>query len=205
MRKIISFISRKGGTGKTTNAIQLATALHHLGHSLCLIETDTNYTLTTLRNIELQKSPGENVFPILTAEDHTVLELMDADELNDLDYVIIDSAGKTTTEDIKILATKSDLIVIPSSLTQNDLIVAYQTVEDLLPAKELNPSLEVIVLPNRIHASTRIETVHSAMASLRTEILHRFVPQKSSYAQYSTITQSTFYLPIANEIIGHIK
>ena len=56
MTKIISFISRKGGTGKTTNAINLATMLHSLGHKVALIETDTNYTLNTLRKLEVFKS-----------------------------------------------------------------------------------------------------------------------------------------------------
>ena len=52
MAKVISFISRKGGTGKTTNAINLSTMLHSLGHAVALIETDTNYTLNTLRKLE---------------------------------------------------------------------------------------------------------------------------------------------------------
>ncbi len=52
MAKVISFISRKGGTGKTTNAINLATALHKRGKKIILVETDTNYTLNTLRKME---------------------------------------------------------------------------------------------------------------------------------------------------------
>ena len=63
MAKIISFISRKGGTGKTTNAINLATILHQLGHRITLIETDTNYTLSTLRKMELFKSGGSDKGP----------------------------------------------------------------------------------------------------------------------------------------------
>lgn len=63
MAKIISFISRKGGTGKTTNAINLATALHHSGRHVILVETDTNYTLTTLRQLEkLKTEEGRSFF-----------------------------------------------------------------------------------------------------------------------------------------------
>jgi chromosome partitioning protein len=51
MAKVISFISRKGGTGKTTNAINLATTLNTLGKRVVLVETDTNYTLNTLRKM----------------------------------------------------------------------------------------------------------------------------------------------------------
>ena len=53
---IISFISRKGGTGKTTNVMQLATTLASQKKRVVVIETDTNYTLTTLRKMELFKA-----------------------------------------------------------------------------------------------------------------------------------------------------
>ena len=76
MTKIISFISRKGGTGKTTSAIHFATMLHSLGHKLMMLETDTNYTLNTLRKMELYKTGAKEsaVFPIIGSEDHRVLE-----------------------------------------------------------------------------------------------------------------------------------
>jgi chromosome partitioning protein len=76
MTKIISFISRKGGTGKTTNAIHFATMLHSLGHSLAMLETDTNYTLNTLRKMELYKTGAKEsaVFPIIGSEDHKALK-----------------------------------------------------------------------------------------------------------------------------------
>ena len=77
MPKIISFISRKGGTGKTTNAINLATALHESGKKVLLVETDTNYTLNTLRKMEqLKGEGGTTIFEILGSQDHQV-----ADEL----------------------------------------------------------------------------------------------------------------------------
>lgn len=55
MAKVISFISRKGGTGKTTNAINLATSLHETGKKVLLVETDANYTLSTLRKWNCSK------------------------------------------------------------------------------------------------------------------------------------------------------
>ncbi len=63
MTKIISFISRKGGTGKTTVAMNLATMLFNLGHKLAMLETDTNYTLNTLRQMEvINRGPKMNLY-----------------------------------------------------------------------------------------------------------------------------------------------
>jgi len=55
MTKVISFISRKGGTGKTTNAINLATFLSDGKKKVLVLETDANYTLNSLRKLELFK------------------------------------------------------------------------------------------------------------------------------------------------------
>ena len=55
MTKVISFISRKGGSGKTTNAVNLATTLQSRRKKVMLVETDTNYTLNSLRKLELFK------------------------------------------------------------------------------------------------------------------------------------------------------
>src|SRR6188474_496652 len=168
MSTIISFISRKGGTGKTTNAINLATTLYHMGKRVLLVETDTNYTLNTLRKMEIFKSNnGKNGFELLGSQDGQV-----ADELSALkqrrstDYIIVDSAGKTTDEGIKKLCLVSDAVIVPTSLTQNDLLVTYQTITDLAPALGLNPKLKIMVLPNRIHSFTSMKTIHDSLSNV---------------------------------------
>lgn len=207
MAKIISFISRKGGTGKTTNAINLATTLHSLGHKICLIETDTNYTLNTLRQMELYKTGAkeDSIFQILGSVDGQIAdELHKIKSTNKLDYIIVDSAGKTTDDGIKKLAIESTAIVVPTSLTQNDLLVTYQTVADLTPAKEINSKLKIIVLPNRIHSLTGDHTIYDALSDLDAHILHSRVPQRNLFVNFSTILPEKQYLDVAQKIINEI-
>ena len=126
MAKIISFISRKGGTGKTTNAINLSTTLNQMGKHVLLIETDANYTLNTLRKMELFKAKeSRNGFEILGSQDSNVAdELSKIKETRKEDIIIVDSAGKTTDEGMKKLCLVSDMVYChPTSLTQNDLLV----------------------------------------------------------------------------------
>ena len=206
MAKVISFISRKGGTGKTTNAINLATTLHQMGKRVVLVETDENYTLNTLRKMEVFKSQdSKNGFDILGSQDNAV-----ADELSALrnsrktDVIVVDSAGKTTDEGIKKLCLVSDLVVVPTSLTQNDLLVTYQTITDLGPARELNPQLKILVLPNRIHSQTNLYTVRESLKNLDAIILPVIVPQKNLFVNFSTVDSEKEYQPIASEILKHI-
>lgn len=207
MPQIISFISRKGGTGKTTNAINLATALHGSGKKVLLVETDTNYTLNTLRKMEQMKSEGGNSsFEILGSEDHQVAdELIRIKQNSSLHYVIVDSAGKTTDEGIKKLCLVSDAVIVPTSLTQNDLLVTYQTVMDLAPARSLNPNLKIMVLPNRIHSFTRMKTIHEGLSNIEAIILDVMVPQKNLFVNFSTTSAEKEYEPVVSEIMKHLK
>ena len=206
--KVISFISRKGGTGKTTNAINLATSLHAMKKKVMLVETDTNYTLNSLRKLELFKTKkNENkCFKIVGSEDHRVAkEIKQLRDLEEFDYVIVDSAGKTTDKGIRELCLESDMVLITTSLTQNDLLVAYQTVKDLLPAKEINKDLKLYVLPNRIHSTTRMKTVKDVLKDLKIDVIDTYVPQRKLYTSPSTIKPERRYKNVAYQILKHLN
>jgi chromosome partitioning protein len=204
MPKIISFISRKGGTGKTTNAINLASMLHSLGYKVILVETDTNYTLNTLRKMELFKTGAndKNMFQLIASEDQIVASDINQYLKSDVDYVILDTAGKTTDVYIKTICMNSDLVIVPTSLSQNDLLVTYQTVEDLKPARDLNKKMKIAVLPNRIHGSTKSKTINASLLELDAVLLKNFVPAKNMYSQFSTIMPEKEYLGITKEIVN---
>ena len=206
MSKIISFISRKGGTGKTTNAINLATTLSQLGKRVLLIETDANYTLNTLRKMEMFKATdNKNGFEILGSQDNLVAdELANIKETRKEDIIIVDSAGKTTDEGMKKLCLVSDMVIVPTSLTQNDLLVTYQTVTDLAPARQLNSRLKILVLPNRIHTATNMSTVRESLKNLDAVILPVIVPQKNLFVNFSTLQAEKEYLPIAQAILNYL-
>ena len=203
MVKVISFISRKGGTGKTTNAINLATMLESIGNKVVLVETDTNYTLNTIRKMELFKTGAkeDQLFPILASVDDQILDELAILKKKKYDYIIIDTAGKTTDNSIKKICVESDLVIVPTSLSQNDLLVTFQTIEDLKPAKELNKKLKIAVLPNRINGLTKTKSIVAALSELDAVILQNYVPSRNIFSQTSTIIPEKEYLTITKEII----
>ena len=207
MTKVISFISRKGGTGKTTNVINLSTMLHSLGNKVLLVETDTNYTLTTLRKMELFKTGAKDdqLFQIMASEDAKIAEEIQDLKVKGYDYILIDTAGKTTDSSIRKICVQSDLVIIPTSLSQNDLLVTFQTVEDLKQAKKLNESLILVVLPNRINGLTKSKTISNTLSELDAIVCQNFVPSKNIFTQSSTILPEKEYLSVTKEIVSLLK
>jgi len=208
MTKVISFISRKGGSGKTTNAINLCTSLKASRKKVMLIETDPNYTLIATRKMEIFKQglKEDKLFPIKASTDDKVANQLDEWVANgQFDYIIVDSAGKTTDAGIKELCLASDMVLVTTSLTQNDLLVAYQTVKDLKPAQNLKPGLKLVVLPNRIHSHTRIKTIKDVLNGLEVDMLDNYVPQKKIFTTPSTHKAEKKYKPIAHLIIKKLN
>jgi chromosome partitioning protein len=208
MTKIISFISRKGGSGKTTNATNLATSLHDLKKKVLLVETDPNYTLISSRKIDVfkYKLNEKKIFPIVASTDDEIAsELENLKTTQTYDFVIVDSAGKTTDQGIKELCLISDMVIITTSLTQNDLLVAYQTVKDLKPAEKLNPNLKLFILPNRIHSHTRIKTIKDTLSNLDVEMFDTFVPQKKIFTAPSTFKSERKYRCITKTILEKLN
>ena len=99
---------------------------------------------------------------------------------------------------------ESSAIIVPTSLTQNDLLVTYQTVTDLAPAREINKNLKIIVLPNRIHSLTGSHTVYEALNNLDAHVLNARVPQRTLFVNFSTITAEEQYAEVANKILNEI-
>jgi chromosome partitioning protein len=83
--------------------------------------------------------------------------------------------------------------------------VTYQTVTDLAPARELNPNLKIIILPNRIHSATNLYTVRENLKNLDAIILPLIVPQKNLFVNFSTLEAEKEYKPIAEEILKYLS
>ncbi len=208
MTQVISFISRKGGTGKTTNAVNLANYLHSKGKKIVLVETDTNYTINSLRQIELYKTKKNisDYFHIVASEDHVVAdEIKKLKTLGDYEYILVDSAGKTTDKGIRALVLVTDLACVTTSIDQHDLLVTYQTIQDLKPAQEVNKKLNILLIPNRIGENFGRRAIRKSLKELDTPILKSYVPFKSVFQRTTTIGPTRRYYRVAREIMKFLN
>ncbi len=105
-----SIVSHKGGVGKTTTAVHLASWIaRNLGDTL-LIDGDPN------RSASLWKQNGNGSLPCAVAT-HTEAALL----AKPFEHLVFDTKARPEQDDLKVLAEGVDLIVIPT--TPEDLAV----------------------------------------------------------------------------------
>lgn len=130
----------KGGAGKTTTAINLATGLALKGLDVCLVDADKQRS--TSRWIAERELAG--IAPTIT-----LVEKLDniSQTLKSLkskfDHVIVDVAGRNSRELITG-ATVADMIIAPHQCSQLDLDTMMELQEQIIQLRDLNPNLQVL-------------------------------------------------------------
>lgn len=121
--KVISFVSSKGGVGKTTSAVLLAGELATTGSKVTLIDADPN------KPIEIWSKKSElhpNIHVLVDDSDETILSTI-ANAGSTSDFVIVDLEGTATTR-IGYAVAKSDLVLIPLQKSVMDADEAAKSV-----------------------------------------------------------------------------
>jgi len=115
MMKTIAIVSRKGGSGKSTVAAQLAVGLHLRGHNVLVADTDPQRSVADVFRQRARPGPA---CEISAAEKLIVLKSQVA--LRRFDVMIVDVPGGHA-DNLVLAAAASDLAVIVSRPTYIDL------------------------------------------------------------------------------------
>ncbi|NJL47011.1 MAG: ParA family protein [Leptolyngbyaceae cyanobacterium SM2_5_2] len=131
---IITVASFKGGVGKTTTAIHLAAFLQGYAETL-LIDADPN------RSALAWASRGELPFQ--------VVDEWQASDLRPDGHVVIDTQARPTPDDLSLLATTCDVLVLPTTPDILALDALVLMVEYLTQARITTYRILLTVIPPR--------------------------------------------------------
>jgi len=121
----IAIVSQKGGSGKTTLAVHLATRAAQAKHESCVIDTDPQATAAAWSDWR-----GEFLPVVITAPPARLTRTIESAKKQGVDFIVIDTpphADAAAREAIKA----ADLVLIPTKPRAFDL-VALEPIADLV-------------------------------------------------------------------------
>jgi chromosome partitioning protein len=158
MGHVIALAQQKGGSGKTTLAVNLAVAFSKAGRKVALLDTDPQGSLG--RWFMARREHGTPGMEFSTASAWGVS--YECEKLRkEFDYVFVDTPPKVDA-DLRPTLRESDLIIVPVSMSQVDLWATEGVLD--LARRERRP---VLVVMNRARPGTRLEgTITQGMEAL---------------------------------------
>lgn len=177
MKKIVvSFVSQKGGVGKSTLARAFATGASQAGHAVKLADLDTQQATVTdwhrqrlnngyasIGSVEVFKKASE---AIKHAEHY--------------DFLILDGAARASTATLDI-AKVSDLVILPTCASRDDLIPAIKLAHEL---QNNGVAKEALVLAlTRVSTESEITDARTFIKESGHTVLEGCLYEKPSYRQ----------------------
>ena len=155
MTKAISILNQKGGVGKTTLSVNLASAYAKAGKRVLLIDTDPQRSALSWFYMAKQSGiyPG---FEVVHVADKAALEAMPK-KVADKEIIILDGSPSVTSMQATALRL-SHLVLLPLQPTAIDFWAAGELVKLVKVAIANNPKLLAAFVPSRVIKRTKAAT-----------------------------------------------
>jgi len=178
--KTISIISQKGGAGKTTIALNLATAAEEVGHSAVVIDLDPQASAKGWHDHRQKESPV-----VISAQASRISDVLVTAREHGADICIIDTAPHSETAALAA-ARAADLILIPCRPGILDLRGISSSVDLAQLAKK--PALVVLnAVPPRGPLGEQAE---EAIVPYNIEVATTRISQRAAFYHSLTVGQT---------------
>lgn len=163
----IAFASSKGGAGKSTSALLLASELAGRGGSVTLIDADPNQPIS-----QWSKLPGlPSKLIVLAVTEDTLLDVVDAAALK-TQFVIVDLEG-TANLMVAQAMSRADLVIIPTKGSKLDAVEAIKVIKFL---KQQERAYKKVIPYAVLFTQTNPAVRPRTLTSLEQDLLQQGVP-----------------------------
>lgn len=176
----IGITNLKGGVGKTTLSINIAVQLAHLGHSVCIVDTDTNNN--ALDWFSARDEGLKKVF-VVAGKDYKKLIFTIREMEKIYDFIIMDGTPSISPMASAIIVL-SDVLVIPIRASAND----FRTMEGFMNVVEngkvAKNGLPICFVVNEFNENITMDRqVKDALKEYNVPTLHTVIRNRVAYRQ----------------------
>lgn len=181
MPKVIAILNQKGGVGKTTLAVHIATALARKKRKILLLDADPQGSALDWAAARR----AEPLFPVVGLPKSSIHKELPA-LANNFDLVLID--GPPRVYDVARSAIMaSDLVLVPVQPSPYDVWAAKEIIDLLNEATVYKPTLQKAFIINRKIVNTAIgRDVAEALSSYPIPVLETAICQRVAFAESAT-------------------
>ena len=136
---IILVGSQKGGCGKSTTSVNIATILAHRSFDVVIVDADRQ---STTANWAMDRATNDTNPTVHCLQKYENIRDTLIDLNHRYEYVIVDAAGRDSRE-LRTGMVAADILLVPFRPSQPDLDTLANLQEIIIQAKDLNPKLKV--------------------------------------------------------------
>lgn len=175
MTRVISFVSRKGGVGKSTLTIETAIAALQTGRKVALIDLDPQGSVL-LWNSYRERHANESKHLSIQKASHLELPaLVQELKAQDVGWILIDTPGQETGV-VSAAIQESDLALVPTRASVLDLEPAAATVEHAM--RLCKPFAYVF---NLTRPGKAVEELREALEAARLPVCPVTIPERTEF------------------------
>lgn len=187
--KVISILNQKGGVGKTTISVNLASAIAKKGKSVLLVDADPQGS--ALDWFASRSDEMEPLFPVVGCAKPNLHKTI-PDLGKGRDVVVIDGAPRVT-DLARAAIMASDLVLIPVQPSPYDVWAAEEVVKLIKEAQIYRPEIQAAFVINRKIAKTAIgRDIVDALEGFEIEVLDSTLSQRVVYAESAAVGVAVF-------------
>lgn len=212
MALTISLANLKGGVGKSTLTIHIATFLFDAGHRTLIVDADPQ---GTCRKWAARAAESGQKGPAVVAMEGKTLRRDLADVAAPYDVVIIDSPGKLGIEARAAMLT-SHLVLLPICPGPADFWALEETMAVIEDARGLRPDLRFAAIFNRADHTALSKSIRGSLEHADVHLFDSTVGSRVAFGEATMMGQGvTAYAPkseaareirrLTNAILAEVK
>jgi chromosome partitioning protein len=193
---IISILNQKGGSGKTTLAINIACGLKERDKEVCIVDSDDQRSALDWQERAISENRNHPlVYDITNDSISKIRELVHPK----FEYIIIDGSPRVVPRNAKIIKI-SDLILIPVQPSPYDVWATEEISELIKTRQECNEGkpFSAFILSMVIKNTKLAKEATEALAEFKLPVLNSCTTRLETYKQTVENGQSVFSSSIKN-------